>query len=229
MLSFWREGKEMSTCKEKWKGGIDIIPVNGSLNLALTLQYSGKQLVLADLDQCKDLVTYLDYLGEKSKSIYGFSFSKDNKKILYTELDNANIAMPNYRIYIYDVATQKKTELFIGGYASLSPDMKEIAFTAFDGIYVSKVDGSQKLRIVDYDAKLVGSNITDFEKIPPRPVWSPDGKWLIYHKCMMYNHNCNEADNYSIFKNEIATGKEIKIIDRGLNPYWRNLSEFKSP
>ena len=59
-----------------------------------------------------------------------------------------------------------------------------------------------------------------FRPVPPRPRWSPDGKWLIYHRCDGYS--C-VVDENAIYKVEISTGKEEKVIDGGAFPDWRDM------
>jgi Tol biopolymer transport system component len=65
------------------------------------------------------------------------------------------------------------------------------------------------------------------EEWPPLPVWSPDGEWLAYHKCILDpgpKVDCSEPSdgiNFSIFVVNVDTGHEKKVIDGGLNPYWR--------
>jgi hypothetical protein len=62
---------------------------------------------------------------------------------------------------------------------------------------------------------------------PPIVSWSPDGQWLVYH---VYNESLKIKQRsrpfsfiqpYSIFKVNVATGNETKIIDGGMYPYWR--------
>jgi Tol biopolymer transport system component len=56
----------------------------------------------------------------------------------------------------------------------------------------------------------------------PFPSWSPDGKWLVYHRCS--KPECALIDDYDIYKVEIATGIEYKIIEHGVFPDWKKTS-----
>jgi Tol biopolymer transport system component len=58
---------------------------------------------------------------------------------------------------------------------------------------------------------------------PPKPIWSPDGNWLVYHKCELEDpeRECLYLEDYVIYKVNVHTGEEVKIIEGGLNPYWR--------
>ncbi len=59
---------------------------------------------------------------------------------------------------------------------------------------------------------------------PPIPSWSPDGEWLVYHKCTVpveIGASCTYAEDYAIFIVNVATGEETLLIEGGLNPYWR--------
>ncbi|HMB23559.1 MAG TPA: hypothetical protein VKP08_12035 [Anaerolineales bacterium] len=52
--------------------------------------------------------------------------------------------------------------------------------------------------------------------------WSPDGKWLVYHKWVGTDYNTGtDPSSNAIYKLNIKTGEEIKILDGGIYPYWR--------
>jgi hypothetical protein len=57
---------------------------------------------------------------------------------------------------------------------------------------------------------------------PPIVSWSPDGQWLVYH---VYNEHLAGSifpgEPSSIFKVNVITGEEIKIIDGEISPSWR--------
>jgi hypothetical protein len=41
---------------------------------------------------------------------------------------------------------------------------------------------------------------------------------LVYHKCV--NQSCEELSDFSIYKINVQSGEEEKIIDNGLFPVW---------
>jgi len=215
-LSSWREGGAVSTCGGNQPSVRAILPISNSTEV-ISL-YGSYQLLSVDLNDCKQKTIYLDYAPEGHQDISRPSLSSDGKHILYTERDYSGLPPYKYSIVVLDIASGTKTRVGEGINAVLSPDNKMIAYTWFDGIYVMAADGSDPRRLVEYDA----SGHNDFENAPPAPRWSPDGEWLVYHKCMKGQDNCSFAEDYSIFKVEVATGVEIDIIDDGLFPFWRS-------
>ncbi|MBN1936423.1 MAG: hypothetical protein JW934_17285, partial [Anaerolineae bacterium] len=51
---------------------------------------------------------------------------------------------------------------------------------------------------------------------PLRASWSPDGNWVVYSK-RVYRDGAYHQD---IYKLNIDTGEEIKLVENGLNPHW---------
>ncbi len=100
-----------------------------------------------------------------------------------------------------------------------SPDGEWLAYTGYDGLYVARWDGSQKRRVLPCTTQESMEDIWGWEgpaiwwKWPPRPDWSPDGKWLIYHR--------REGEGYNIYKLNVATGEEELLIRDGVHPQWR--------
>jgi len=99
---------------------------------------------------------------------------------------------------------------------SFSPTGDWIAYTSKDGIYLIRPDGSENHRIINHTVK-------NYVEWPPGVSWSPDGEWIIYHKCFAENRIvCSRVvEENTIFKYNITTGEEIPILKGGLNPYWR--------
>jgi Tol biopolymer transport system component len=130
-----------------------------------------------------------------------------------------------YTTTVRPVEGGSQRELAEGIAPAWSPDGQTIAYTWVDGIYLIKLDGTGGKRIVDYTSPDVGGQPIFNDWWPPLPSWSPDGQWLVYHKCILPvgpTTDCGSSiDDYAIFKVNVETGEEIKILDGGLNPYWR--------
>ncbi len=81
--------------------------------------------------------------------------------------------------------------------------------------------------LVEYVSPEEGRSV---EEWPPLPVWSPDGEWLAYHKCILDpgpKVDCSDTSdgiNFSIFMVNVDTGLEEKVLDGGLNPFWRQIA-----
>lgn len=120
--------------------------------------------------------------------------------------------------YISVVDLETEEEWIVGGgvVPSWSPNSEYLAYTGLDGIYVVRADGTENHRVFEYSLYYrldVGRTWSDW---PPLAEWSPDGKWLVYHR--------EEREGYAIYKLNLETGEETLIVENGLNPDWR--SEF---
>lgn len=103
-------------------------------------------------------------------------------------------------------------------FPSCSPDGKWVAYTASDGIYLIRPDGTQKQLLVS----ILPFDEFDRSDSFPAVSWSPDGEWIVYHHCKS-GASCNMSDEsaVAVYKMNIETGQKIKLVDGGLFPYWR--------
>lgn len=220
-ISFWQEGNPVSTCwKRDWRNVAFVMPAHTSDPQQVIMFYDSA-LIRADLKPCRELERYME-IRTSTANLYSAFLSQDGQLISFTKASDVHSGERSfsYTNYVLNISTSKITELGEGTNPAISPDNQWVAYTTYDGIYLIATDGSQKRRLVEYNFE--DSLLSHFAVAPPAPRWSPDGQWLIYHKCVkQYPHNCYHADEFSIFKVEVATGQEIKIIDGGVYPYWR--------
>jgi Tol biopolymer transport system component len=172
------------------------------------------QLILLDFNNCKKQKYLMDYSG-KNIGVGDPFLSKDKRYMLYSETDFA-IGLGKTTIVQMDLQTGKRTSLGEGMFATLSPDNRQIAFDRPDGIYLMDFDGNNIHRLIDYPL----SEDHGYGEVPPIPYWSPDGKWLIYHKCVGGQSGCDQASDFGIYKWNLSTNQETKIYDGGVYPYW---------
>jgi len=206
--------------------------LTGDQNLALIhLVSPGGRLALFNLANCEE------GMDPQSIKIYdmttiqhsprGGALSPNSQTLAFEEFGNyqdSEETPPLPTIYVQDLASGLEITIGNGFAPAWSPDGQWIAFTGVDGIYLVKADGTDKRRVVEYQSPEGGGRPPFEEDWPPLPSWSPDGNWLVYHKCTLepgLRTNCNAREDYAIFKVNIETGEEIKILDGGLNPYWR--------
>jgi hypothetical protein len=169
---------------------------------------------LVDIDTCKVVKTLIEFPAEVPWVKYiGSATPSDlgNKVIFYEFFDSP--VQPDV-IYIIDVDTGKIDKVLEGGYnPSLSPDEKRIAYMGSEGIYIANADGTGKKLLVP-----ISISYELYKGLDPHPFWSPDGTTLIYHKC--HNTVCKDVTDFSIYKVNVNTGDEVKIVDGGLYPVW---------
>jgi hypothetical protein len=192
-------------------------------------------MVVYDLANCR----------ESEHADYAAVFNKDNYVVVYNEetlgipvhqgslspdgreLAIATILEDNepFSIVVFDLATKEYRFIDYGLSPSFSPDGEWVAYSGItEGIYIARRDGSENQKLVNYENPEFGGGgwFTQMDW-PPKPVWSPDGNWLVYHKCELEGteRSCNRLGYYVIYKVNVHTGEEVKIIEGGLNPYWR--------
>ena len=128
-------------------------------------------------------------------------------------------------ILMLDTATGQETVLVAAnvkeflGFPAFSPDGTSVAYMADDGLYVlsAMAEDTQPRRII-----ALPNSTARNHRWPPAPSWSPDGQWLVYHRCSEdCSYRFTKIESFSIFKVNVETGEELLLVEGGLNPYWR--------
>jgi hypothetical protein len=187
-----------------------IFPINGTETILVNTR---KHIKIINLDNCNVEKTVVTYENDNFHFIGSASVSDTGEKIIY-DVRTRTMKFVGV-IYIVDINTGVVGEILDEGQnPSLSPDEKTIAYLGKDGVYIAEVNGAQQ-------KLLVPISISDYSYRPsllPAPFWSPDGVLLVYHKCV--NQSCEELSDFSIYKINVQSGEEEKIIDNGLFPVW---------
>ena len=212
--AYWEPDGKFKKCREwfNYEQIEEVVRADGSKQ-ALIL--STKVIQLADLDRCKSIEVLVDIFEHGELIIFGASYSPDGRWLLYgLETGQGLPAASIYQLMKMDLKTHQAVELAKGVNPSWSPDGLQIAYVQADGIYIMNADGSQPRQVVNH---IFVNEYGNFG-FPPILRWSPDGKWIVYHRCEKYS--CIVYEN-TIYKVETATGKEVKIIEGGAFPDWR--------
>ena len=188
-----------------------IFPLRGTGYL---LENDLRSIDLVDMNTCSVVKSLVEIPTEVPwvKFINSAYPSSSGKRVIFSE---------NYRepsrdvIYIVDVQSGDMKEVLEGGYnATFSPDDQKIAYVGDNGIYVANVDGAGSKLIVRIDFSSYKNGLE------PAPFWSPNGKTLLYHKCNIAECYSDDLSHFSIFKVDVNSGIEQKIVDGGLYPVW---------
>lgn len=214
-LSYWEEGRRPKTCKEIWDteaiGGI--FETRDSLLALISVR---DQILFVDLKRCEEQKSLVDVVNT-GIFIVGVSLSPDQKWLAYGEEKYSYSDMPEYSIMVQEISKGETTRIGSGINPAWSPDGKQISYIQLDGIYVMNADGSNSHQLNKWDMSS-GDNHSKFRLDAPYPRWSPDGKWLIFHRCPP---GCHGINNFTIVKVEVETGKEEIVFHGGAYPFWR--------
>jgi hypothetical protein len=188
----------------------------------------GGRLSLFDLSNCKTDAD--ETLGEifdiaiDRYPTYGALSPSKNRLAFQAIADGSSNEQSKYPgIYVRDLDTGSEMLIGMGLAPAWSPNGQRIAFRGTDGIYIARPNGEDMQLLVEYVSPEEGRS---YEEWPPLPVWSLDGEWLVYHKCILDPgpkvdcSDTSEGINFSIFMVNVNTGIEKKIYDGGLNPFW---------
>jgi hypothetical protein len=188
-----------------------------------TIDVGGPPLVIYDISACrKGLEEGIIEIYDRESIGYNpwhGSLSPDKRLLAYGREYTDGEQQPEVdpsQLFIYNL--ESRTELLVGsGVApAWSPDGEWLAYSRIEGIYVVRYDGTEERKVVEI--------IPLYTEWGSRPSWSPDGKWLTYHKCILPDdpgNLCKERYHFAIFILNVETGEETKIVDGGLNPFWR--------
>lgn len=184
-----------------------IYPTTDS-NIVFVNNYA--KLQLFDIKSCSIVKTLL----ERNDPIDAASLSGSEKYVIfyygdtYPNLDTNIFVLP-----VDSAVPQKVIETALNG--SISPDDEKIAFVRKNGIYISNLDGSEQTKLVSLN---YSESVHEEVSLFPFPQWSPDGRYLIYHKCQ--NTECYHLKDFSMYIFDLETMVETKIADNGLFPTW---------
>jgi hypothetical protein len=161
------------------------------------------------------------------RDVFGIP-SPDLRFVAYVNRPSVNPGDDRF-VVIRAITNGKKRTIGIGDYPAWSRDSQWLAYVGTDGLYVSNVIGDSKSRRIilypnpyPYHDNSPTYEGGDYSRIPPEISWSPDGKWLVYHRWTGTDSDTGVDPAYNaIYKLNVETREEIKVIDGGMYPYWR--------
>jgi tricorn protease len=98
------------------------------------------------------------------------AWAPDSRRLVYVSASRAG-----QHLYLHDFTTSASTALTAGGVTDLSPVFSP------DGTQIAFLRNRRELRVLDIASKtdrLVASGVLADTIDSPKPVWSPDGRWL---------------------------------------------------
>ncbi|MBN2550911.1 MAG: PD40 domain-containing protein [Anaerolineales bacterium] len=213
--AYWYQNRGLKKCRV-WDLFWSVEGSGNQANPMDVLIYDYKKILLANLENCMEIKVLVDYMERSELGVLGAAYLWDEEILLYGLEENKSLGKRNYRVIKIDLKTNQAVDLANGINPSWSPDGAQVAYLQGDGIYIINADGTQARRLVRHT--FVDLSLRWFGVLSPLPRWSPDGKWLVYHRCE--KDSCMINDN-TIYKVDVLTGTEVKIIDGGAFPDWR--------
>ena len=139
-------------------------------------------IVVMELPECEVVQTLVDYSNDPGKyDIAGFSYAPATGELVYGLVINP-YKERKYQLIHFDTNSGKQMELAEGINPSWSPDGTQIAYLGLDGLYVVSADGQGNKQLVNQPFFTPWRAGSPWDPTP-QPRWSPDGKFLIYHRC----------------------------------------------
>jgi WD40 repeat protein len=202
------ENGKVTYCSEKlWSRSI-VFPLKGTNNFLILLSETTGYIVdsqdceiVREIPKVRDNAAQEKFFRSPSPSWQGTHVVYEASKIKILDIKTGEVKLINES----------------GSNPTFSPDGKQIAFIKQDGIFVRELDGAASKQVAVLSIWLGGS------EFKPIPFWSPDGNWLLYHKCEQEEWDCNQRDQFSIYKVNVNTQEVVKIADGGLFPVWRKM------
>jgi len=219
-LSTVRQGKTITRCRKGTVVGSDIHPYLDTFQVVIS---NGFEINLIDAIKCRKIKTFIDY-KDTNLAIASMSISRDGSILLFSEhsYNTADFKGKEFAIKKMDLVTGNVETIGQGASPILSPDNRKVAYVWYDGFYLMDSDGSNTKRTIKYLAGEKTGSWISFFSLPPSPHWSPDGEWLVYHKCnKAVTRSCSPPSEFGIYKFNVLDGKEYKLVDGGLYPYWK--------
>ena len=212
--AYWVSNSKFKQCRQ-WFNFThieEVVRADGSMQVLIM---DTKVILFADLARCEPIEVLVDISDHGEQILYGASLVSEGQGLLYGLEKSQEVYNRDYQIMKMDLKTRQSVALVQGINPSWSPNGLQIVYVQADGIYIMNADGTQPHQLIEHN--FVNSYFW-FSAMSPAPRWSPDGKWVVYHRCEQ--DSCFVTEN-SIYKVDVATGIEQRIIDGGAFPDWR--------
>jgi hypothetical protein len=219
LLSIWGSGEFPMLCKQWGLQQTAYLSANQQYIFISTEQ----EIALYNLDDCGADDAYPAIIYEGVLGI----FSPDIKHSVYVKRLSPIPADDRF-VILRDMDSGEERTVGVGAYPAWSRDSQWLAYTGKDGIYVVNVlTQLEPQRAVLYTNPYAFKDDPTYSagaywRISPEASWSPDGKWLVYHRWTGTDYYTGTNPDYNaIYILNLETGEETKILDGGMYPYWR--------
>jgi dipeptidyl aminopeptidase/acylaminoacyl peptidase len=208
------EGDTLGECRKwGWGSGRIWVTVNGELLFPLQLAEEKRdRIVLADLGSCRVLSTLFEASSTDDLELLDSAVLSVQGRLAVSRLLRKEWPA-KAEIVVVDPTSQAIQVVGHGLAPAWSQDGNWLAYTALDGIYIVHKDGTQTHKLVELDSHRKPGVGLGWSKELPAPSWSPDGKWLVYHRMTSVGP--------AIYKVNVESAIETEIFQGGIYPDWR--------
>jgi Tol biopolymer transport system component len=223
LASYWREGDLRHSCHNHlWQRIWLLSPIADGRPMLALMNNAGRRLAIVDLPSCEEIEELLRLEEQDRMTIFGGDLDPDGEALAYGSASSAPdwTGRPEYSLWIMDLASRISTRVGEGINPAWSPDGDRLAYITLEGLFVRGLEAGGEHRLVEMD--LEGRDPELFVPMPPQPRWSPDGRWIVYHRCTEPTGECRfAASDYSIFAVDVETAALVEIVAGGVYPSWR--------
>jgi len=176
-------------------------------------------IITIDISKCKVLTTLIDYSDQPGQlEIVGFSYNSATQELVYGLVVEPYTQNRGYRLMYQNMKSRSQMQLAEGINPSWSPDGNQAAYIGLNGLYVySFADAVSRVLVQNpFFLPWESGSPAMFITVPS---WSPDGEWLVYHRCN--NFSFCQPEEAKIYKVNIKSLQEEIVLTGGQFPNWR--------
>jgi hypothetical protein len=219
LLSIWKSGELPLLCKQWGPQQMAYLSADQQHIFISTEQ----GVALYELDDCGVDDTYPAITYENVLGVFS-----PNLEYITNVVRLSPMPEDDRFVILRDMDSGSERTVGVGAYPAWSRDSQWLAYTGKDGIYIANIlIQSETRRVVEYTNPYEFENdptysAGEYYRISPEASWSPDGKWLVYHRWIGTDYYTGTNPDYNaIYILNLETGEETKILDGGMYPYWR--------
>lgn len=205
-------GNRLSSCNEwEWHSGRVWPTSDGKLLMAAKFAPDKRErIMLGDPTTCRAEVVFESQYIEGKEAFDSAALSTQGwLAVSQLQLQNKPAQA---QLMIVDPISHEVQTVGNGLAPAWSRDGEWLAFTALDGIYIVRKDGSQQRRLLEVDST---SQEKAYGWAGDLPVvsWSPDGRYLVYSQLT--------SEGVAIYRLDVESGTQTVIFKGGYHPNWR--------
>ena len=224
---FFTKGNDyLKVCSRFWVWEMGSVPGTDDIIAVVRGGEASQRLVRINFKRCRLVEDYLEetrYLELGTNPAYEnfIVFSRTERKMnrpVKTEIVLLDTNTSELRVLkTLDITNNDIQSPYRA--PTFSPEGKWIAYTDVNSIRLMRPDGTEDHELVNVKGWYENGSFS----WPPAASFSPDGQWIVFHRCS--GEKCSGNDQHFgpgwIYKVNVQTQEETMLFDNGGNPVWR--------